>query len=579
MDNDILDNHGNQDNNNTNTNALSNVDKLLNQDIIDVINTLAKENISNLTNKYRDNKYILTKINNYITNLPVYLENDYSNYIRKRERLDKVTELSKEFIDTYINNNNYYYCTSSEIFFKYDGINYFTYRDDTILYEIGNLLNRDDVLVNYKHRIKNSIVKEIKERNILDSIPDTSTIQLVINNILPLFLNNKTYVKYFLTVIGDIILKKNEDFTYLIDNNYKRFIKTLSELAYQYFGSNHFTSIKYGYHENQKNCRIIYADKNILANRYNNTIENLVSNLNCKNNNNFLDLFIVGVYYSNRYENGDRFLSSHDCEAETRASIMLIDDIHSIIDKFIGVSIERSPSAIDETDNIKITSKNMQYLWKLFLTDNNLPNINFVNSLKMVLRSKIDYSQEQDTYLGITSKKLPFISNFLEFWNTTIKYSSKCIQEDEKINELIEDTNLEISEIVILFKQWLHENAKNVSNVSITENSIIDLITYYYEGVQIEEDKYILNIQSLMWDKNNSIIDFIRYYKVEYIDSQKIKRNTINTNNLYTTYCKWCKETGIKFVVGKHYFQKFIINYLDGYVKDNFIDTKYFLSI
>ena len=576
---DIFDNHGNQDNKDTNTNALSNVDKLLNQDIIDVINTLASENISNLTNKYRDNKYILTKINNYITNLPVYLENDYSNYIRKRERIDKVTELSKDFIDTYINNNNYYYCTSSEIFFKYDGMNYFTYRDDTILYEIGNLLNRDDVLVNYKHRIKNSILKEIKERNILDSIPDTSTIQLVINNILPLFLNNKTYVKYFLTVIGDIILKKNEDFTYLIDNNYKRFIKTLSELAYQYFGSNHFTSIKYGYHENQKNCRIIYADKNILANKYNNTIENLVSNLNCKNNNNFLDLFIVGVYYSNRYENGDRFLSSHDCEAETKSSIMLIDDIHTIIDKFIGVSIEWSQSPIDDTDNIKITSKNMQYLWKLFLTDHNLPNINFVNSLKIVLRSKIEYSQEQDTYLGITSKKLPFISNFLEFWNTTIKYSSKCIQEDEKINELVEDTNLEISEIVILFKQWLHENAKNVSNVSITENSIIDLITYYYEGVQIEEDKYILNIQSLMWDKNNSIIDFIRYYKVEYIDSQKIKRNTINTNNLYTTYCKWCKESGIKFVVGKHYFQKFIINYLDGYVKDNFIDTKYFLSI
>ena len=49
----------------------------------------------------------MPKINNYITNLPVYLENDYSNYIRKRERVDKVTELSKEFIDSYINNNNY----------------------------------------------------------------------------------------------------------------------------------------------------------------------------------------------------------------------------------------------------------------------------------------------------------------------------------------------------------------------------------------------------------------------------------------------------------------------------------------
>ena len=63
----------------------------------------------------------------------------------------------------------------------------------------------------------------------------------------------------------------------------------------------------------------------------------------------------------------------------------------------------------------------------LFLIDNNLPNINFSNSFKTILKSKIDYNQENDIYTGITSKKLPLISNFLEFWKENIKYNDEII--------------------------------------------------------------------------------------------------------------------------------------------------------
>ncbi len=546
-----------------------------NKDIIELINSVGAKTIEDLTAKYKDNKFILNKINNYILNFSFYLENEHNNYISKLEKQDRISELSKEFVENYINSNNYFYCATSEIFFKYDGINYFTYRDDTILYEIGNSINRDDFLVNYKYKIKNSIIKEIKERNILDSIPDTSTIQLVVNNLLSIFLNNKIYVKYFLTILGDIILKKNEQYTYLIDTNFKRFIKMLSQLAYQYFGSNNFTSIKYGYHEIQKNCRIIYADKNMLANRYNNTIENLISNLKCKNSNNFLDVFIVGVYYSNRYENVDEFLLSHDCEQDIKNNIMLLDDVNNIIDKFISTTIDKSN--IDD-DSIHITNRNMHYLWKQFLIDNNLPNINFSNSFKSILKSKIDFNNENDIYVGVTSKKLPLISNFLEFWSDTIK----CNNEDSKDNQ---DTNLEISEIIYLFKYWISKNKYSQFNFTINETIIINLITHFFENVVIEEDKFIHNITCKLWDKNSCIQDFLKYFKVEYIVSNKIKKLPININNLYSYYCKWCKHIDCKFVVGKYYFNKFIITNLDGYIRDNhvsknlFIDLAYFLTI
>ena len=594
MNNDSNINDSNINDSNINDNQF--IDKYIpiNRDAVEAINLLAGDTIASLINKYQDNKYALGRINSYMSHLPSYIESDLNNYIKRQQHSAMVSELLREFVDNYIYTNNYWYCVSSEIFYKYDELNYFTYREDTILYEISYLINRNNQLINYKNRIKHMIIREIKERNILDSIPDTSTIQLVINNMLPLFLNNKTYVKYFLIVIGDLILKKDEEYSFLIDTSYKRFIKMLSDLAYQYFGTNHFTNIKYGYHELQRKCRIIYADKNVLANRYNNTIENLLSNLNSKNNNNFLDVFIVAVYYSNRYESSDKFIDSDECEKDIAQNILLLDNNNTlIIERFIidsiqstsitsttsTTSITSTTTINDDRENNKITNKNMQYLWKLFLIDNNLPSINFISHLKCILREKIEYSQQHDAYLGVTSKKLPLISNFLEFWNTTIFYTESEFIEDS-------DLGLEISEVAALFKYWLNINNRNISNVAITERSILDLINYYYEDVHIEDEKYLQCISNILWDKKSSILDFFKYCKKDYLDSLQIqqdqtiiKKSTINTNNLYTQYCKWCKSTSKKFVVGKHYFQKYTNTYFNDHIKENLLDVKHLLII
>lgn len=560
--------------------------KLDYREIVDSIVAKSRENIDHLIQKYSDNRYVLTRLNNYLTNMPTMLENDYAAHIKRRDQAYRISETIRSVADDYIDANNYYYCSSSEIYFKYDSTHYFTYRDDTILYEIANLVNRDPVLSNYKYRVRHTILREIRERNILDSIPDTATIQIVVNSLLPLFLNNKTYVKYFLTVLGDIILKKDDDYTYLLDTSFKRFIKMLSDLAYQYFGSNNFTNIKYGYHEVQRNCRIIYADKNILINRYNNTIPNLLNNLECKNNNNFLDLFIVGVYYSNRYESSDGFLSSHDCELCVKTTVFILDDINHIIRDFITqtfqpfindtTNIDDDNTNTNNTNNTKITNRNMNYLWRLYLSDNNLPNINFIANIKSGIRELVVYNAEIGIYTGVTSRKLPLIGNFLEFWNTTMEYrednpiEGNLIEGNENEDYEISQTliGLEISEIVGLFKYWLQLNNRSITGFSITETTVIDLILYYYDNIQIEDDKYISNIYSKLWNKNHSIMDFYNYYRDEYKThtSSNSKSQTSKSlitkrptaNALYTLYCKWSKDTEKKFVVSKYYFLKFM---------------------
>lgn len=545
--------------------------------------------INDLFDKYSDNHYMLNKINNYIANLlPIHLDNDLKNYNKKQERYDKLIENSREFIDKYLNSNNYFYCSSSEIYFKYDSINYSTCKVDDIIHEVCSLINRNENITAWKHKIKLNIQKEIRERNIFDSIPDTDTIQFVINNLMPLFLNNKDQVKYFLTIIGDIILKKNEQYEYLIDIGCKKLIKLLSSLAYEYFGANHFNNFKYKYHEQHTNCRIVFVDKNIVNNKYNPITDLLINNFN----NNLLNLFIVGIHYSKRYENSENYLKKV-CDNELYNNINLLENNDRFVCKFIESMIERTTHN-DETIDLNttlttnhvynhISGKNMHYLWKLFLKENNLPNIYLLSIFKTTLKNTITHNEKLDIYIGISSKKIPIISLFMEFWNKTMICEEINIIESHDDNILATDIDifhepltaeysLEISEIILLFKFWLNKNNHdNISNIN--EPIIIEIIGHFFENVVIEEETFINNIKNLLWDKNEDIIRFLAEYKTQTLKLNK--KRIIKIDNLYSIYCTQQKTHENNFIVHKNYFKKFVYEYLQEYIVDTAISVEW----
>ena len=107
-------------------------------------------------------------------------------------------------------------------------------------------------------------------------------------------------------------------------------------------------------------------------------------------------------------------------------------------------------------------------------------------------------------------------------------------------------------------------NNRSITGFSITETTVIDLILYYYDNIQIEDDKYIPNIYSKLWNKNESIVDFHNYYRDEYKShtssnsksptSKSLPGKSPTGNTLYTLYCKWSKDTERKFIVSKYYF-------------------------
>ena len=67
-------------------------------------------------------------------------------------------------------------------------------------------------------------MKTIKENSLLDSVPESITIQNVINALYPTLFSTKCAAKYFLTVLGDNMLRKNNNHIHYVPLYSKTFI-------------------------------------------------------------------------------------------------------------------------------------------------------------------------------------------------------------------------------------------------------------------------------------------------------------------------------------------------------------------
>jgi hypothetical protein len=176
----------------------------------------------------------------------------------------------------------------------------------------------------------------------------------------------------------------------------------------------------------------------------------------------------------------------------------------------------------------------MQYLWKHFLDTRKLPGIIFQSNLKQVLIEKwrqmenTSYIESDEQFVGMFSKYLPAIQNFLQFWKENMVFDSK-------------EMDLELDEIAMLFSKYTNNNA------SITEKQVADLISYFLPDVEIENDKYVQNYKCLLWDKSEGIIACM-----DEMDGSLF--------SIYDCYEKYCEKNyqQKKPSVNKQYFEKFV---------------------
>ena len=139
------------------------------------INIINNFNLTELLTKYNDNPYILSRLATFLNNLPNALECENKKH---EERVQRMTELRIEqdnFFKVFLSKHQYYYMPYNNLYYEYDGKTYRVIKDDHIHHKLLTTITNEGKLMPWKHKTKLNIIKQIKERNLFKSVPETGT--------------------------------------------------------------------------------------------------------------------------------------------------------------------------------------------------------------------------------------------------------------------------------------------------------------------------------------------------------------------------------------------------------------------
>ena len=531
------------------------------------------EKIRDLYIKYKEHPYMSQRLNYHLTNvLPSSLENELKNHEKRVERMHFLTKEQEIFIQVFLNNNKYYYLPNNNCFYSYNGKTYSVVKEDDIQHQLLSTISKDKTLMEWKHKTKINIIKQIKERNLLTkSIPETDTFQNILNFLYPTLFSNKNQVKYFLTIIGDNILKKSSDLIFLLKPKTKKILMEIENIAYMTIGLPNITNnLVTKFHENYQfeNCRLLKMNDTISIDIWKDFLRKYG-----------LDLLCVSAHYSNRYESSENFLNNNVNEDLKTYSLYLKNNNQNlVIDEFCKHSIISSPVSYNnnntEKNKFSIQWKNMHYIWKLYISQFSLPSMIYANTLKNLLKERFSYDEETDSFLNITSKYLPNVSDFILFWKKNIRVST--------INDF--ETDLEIDEMCALFKKWVQQNSNICSsNGNISETDVFKILNHFFPSIQIVENKYIYNVVCPLWNKStdieSSLIQCKTFYKNVFYHEQTPQ--LIPFDEIYNYYVQFCNKNKPNsfLIVSKRYFEKYLCTFLSNYIEfDKFISNKWYME-
>ena len=543
------------------------------------------QTIDELNLKYTNNSYMLQRLETHLLNLPNMLEQENKRYDERVTRFNELTLEHDNFHKVFLSKHQFYYMPYNNIYYEYDNKTYKIIKDDDIHYQLLSTITDEGKLIQWKHKTKQNIIKKIKERSLFKSTPETYTIQNVLTFLQTIF-QTKTEAKYFLTIIGDCILKKNnENLLYFVSSNLKGFIILIESIVYVTTGTTIMNNFITKYHDSHKLnlYRLIKPSES----------QNSLSNYIIKSvlNNIGIDLLCVATHYSERYTNADTYLNTkNENDVKNYVQYFVQNPLEQIVDDFISQCIE---NVNIETCIACISWKNMHYVWKLYLSSINLPNMVYLTQLQTLLSLKIENTNYNGNivFINVTSKFLPSVSSFLSFWDKYITITNDANNDDE----------YEVDELMTLYKTSEQKNSQ------MSDTNMIKMIGHYFSpNVEVIDSKYITNIRCNLWSKHDDINEFLNSYKNHNTndttnsknDTTNSKNDTTNSKNdttnskveiisfddLYQAYKTYFKAKGIVEqktypIVSKQFFEKFITNQLTEYIRfDKFVSSEWLLS-
>lgn len=474
-----------------------------------------QEKLAQIYENNKSNEFIMNKLTSYIENLEKSLIETHKAHILRNARNEELLKEQMIFIEKFLNNNTYFYLSYEEKYFYYDNIEFYLHDVNDVIVRIHSYLVKEnnENLINMKLNIQNKIIKEIKNKSILNAIPNSCTIQ----NTLKSFYNNafkcKDHAKYFLITLGDCILKKTMNNYYTSYSN-KVFIDEISKYVNKYLNIYEVLGIikyKYKYNDNNRFLHI-----NISQCDYSEIKQN------------FIKIIIVACYYSNRYKNSENFLNTY-CDIKVKNEILLLSENEEyFVRKFFD---EMEIKHIENID--KVSSNSLFFLWETFINYYKFP---------YMLNEKQVYSKIIDLYnfLNVnTFENNNSLTHTLSSIGNKIMHEVSCFVEFMKWNCCNSNDNeqFEIDELVRIYK----DNDGCVDNIN--DETAMNAIMYYLPNIRVYENKYII-VNNKYWNKLNEVKSFIQIYK---------KSNVYR--NVYDAYEKYTSNELYKYIANKSYFE------------------------
>jgi hypothetical protein len=489
---------------------------------------MAEIQLKALLQKYKNENKVLQKIEEYVTlKLPkliaIYLEKE-----ARKEALE--LEMEKYIFAFFLDSaTQFYYIPTSNTFVQYDGKHYHALNEDIIWHTILSDISEKGVLLDWKYLVKTKIIKAIKERILLSAIPESETIQAVISFLTPGYFTTKEEVKYFLTCLGDNILKRPNCQIQLIDPSAKGLMNSIQEKAQYIFGNSittndnfYFSHVHQKSNEEQRLLRINIVEE---LNEY---WHNFLST-------SILDLLVVSCHYSTRFGGSDNYISQYCHNAEVLQHVLYLKNKSndSIITDFVNAYIVKG----DNQSKTSMSWGDLFFLWNEYIDMFHYPNMMDKEKWRELLTKQLDYDTKSKTFPNITSKYLKYVRIFTLFWNETITDAS--------------NTTFEISEICKIYNDWLR--SRQPGEKVLSEKKIHAIIQYFLPHYSICNFKYIPNIQCSLWDKNKDIEATLQYLKLA--ENLTINTKRLSFYKLYKLYCEYAKKRPFKYIASKKYFE------------------------
>jgi hypothetical protein len=510
-----------------------------NQRLDDILNT-----ITTIYNNHVDDEFFISSLSNKINNIEdkIFLQKEEHN-----KRVERKTKLNSErelFVKTFMQTHKYYYISESDIFIEYDGNHYVQLTESKIWSEIFNEINKNHTLIPWKQKVRIELISAIKKNTIfnIQLIPESRTIQRVLQILQSILLPNKYYCKYFLTLLGDCLLRKNDTNNSIIPtNNCDTFLQELEFQIHHYMKCYFRDSFKHKYYNHSyENIRIIQTKEcNDNAFMWDSMIKKYI-----------FDIIFVACHYSKRFENADNYLLNYCNNNETTDCILFCKNNtkECILDTFVTNMFERN-------DKLCVFKKDLKYLINQYFDLINIPKVLFYTDVEEYFNKNFEtITNEYDViqYKGITSKDSHFISSFLSFFNETFDVNSNYI------------TQFELDEVLFIYsKKCRHKN------YLLNEKMLQSLLKHYFDDVEVLNGKYINGIKCNIWDKQCDIDEFMKYIQDNNDETQSNELSNEKFNDsdddsvtshdkLYERYCLWCEKDKKQFIVSKDYFEEHV---------------------